>query len=412
MEKKHKVYLKLNLMSLFFIAVSFISITLAWFAYSGLASVETEIGVKAWYIEFQKGAEEVSNNIVISLSEIYPGMETVNEEVNIKNLGDSDAQLNYSIVSARILDTEYVPNGGTITSDSLEDALSHDYPFHVNINLSKHYALSNVGESVFDVSISWPLDSDTNALDSEWGTNAYKFQQSEEEKYNLDNNYQIRTSIKIVISVTAEQYLEALTASDPEFNLGDMILYDVANNTRCTEIGEHCIKTYVISSDSTMGDNNVLLLPDLYDTYLTGKYSEYSTKLADLILGWSDNVKSLTQDLKVEDLMNVVSNDILKSKLIRANISDSIIGSLGYNSRMTIELSKAITYNGYYSYDNQKFNYLSSSKCYWTKSEYNIDKAFAFVKIDDNSGKIYGEDKNTECSIIPVILVPKSNLRG
>lgn len=412
MEKKHKVYLKLNLMSLFFIAVSFISVTLAWFAYSGLASVETEFDVKAWYIQFQKGDEEVSNDIVISLSEIYPGMKIVNEEVNIKNLGDSDAQLNYSIISARILDTEYVPNGSTITSDSLEDALSHDYPFHVNINLSKHYALSNVGESVFNVSISWPLDSDTNALDSEWGTNAYKFQQSEEEKYRLDNTYQIRSSIKIVISVTAEQYFEALTSIDPEFNLGDMVLYDVVNNVRCTEIGEHCIKTHVISSNSTLGDNNVLLLPDLYDTYLTGNYNDYSTKLSNVISGWSDNVKSLTRDLKVEDLMNVISNDVLKSKLIRANISDSIIGTLKYNNRIATELTKAINYNGYYSYDNQKFNYLSSSKCYWTKSEYNIDKAFAFTKIDNNSGKIYGEYKNTECSIIPVISVPKSNLRG
>lgn len=412
MEKKHKVYLKLNLMSLFFIAVSFISVTLAWFAYSGLASVETEIGVKAWYIEFQKGAEEVSNNIVISLSEIYPGMETVNEVVNIKNLGDSDAQLNYSIVSARILDNEYVPNGSTITSDYLEDALSHDYPFHININLSKYYALSGGDESVFDVSISWPLDSDTNEIDSEWGTNAYKFQQSEQEKYNLDNSYQVRQPIKIVISVTAEQYIESLTSSDPEFNLGDIVLYDVANNTRCTEIDDYCIKTYVISSNSTIGDNNVLLLPELYDTYSTGKYSDYSTKLMNVISGWGDNVKSLTRELKVDDLMNVISNDILQSKLIRANISDSIIGTLKYNNRMTTELSKAIAYNGYYSFNNQKFNYLSSSKCYWTKSEYNTNKAFAFTKVNENSGKIYGEDKNTECSIVPVISVPKSNLKG
>ena len=48
MKRKHKLYLKLNLMSLFFIGVSFISVTLAWFAYSGLTSVKTEIGVKAY----------------------------------------------------------------------------------------------------------------------------------------------------------------------------------------------------------------------------------------------------------------------------------------------------------------------------------------------------------------------------
>ena len=50
MEKKHKVYLKLNILSLFFLGVSFISISLAWFAYSGLAKVATDIDVKTWYV--------------------------------------------------------------------------------------------------------------------------------------------------------------------------------------------------------------------------------------------------------------------------------------------------------------------------------------------------------------------------
>ena len=60
MEKKYKVYVKLNLMSVFFIALSFISITFAWFAYSGLAKVSTDIGVSAWYIQFKQGETDVS----------------------------------------------------------------------------------------------------------------------------------------------------------------------------------------------------------------------------------------------------------------------------------------------------------------------------------------------------------------
>ena len=55
MDARKRIYLKLNLVSLFFIAVSLISVTLAWFAYSGLAKVDTEIDVKTWYIKFQKG---------------------------------------------------------------------------------------------------------------------------------------------------------------------------------------------------------------------------------------------------------------------------------------------------------------------------------------------------------------------
>ena len=60
MKKRHKLYLKLNLVSLVFIVVSLIFTTLAWFAYSGLSSLDTEIGVKAWYIELSKNGEAVS----------------------------------------------------------------------------------------------------------------------------------------------------------------------------------------------------------------------------------------------------------------------------------------------------------------------------------------------------------------
>ena len=70
-----------------FIVLSFISVTLAWFAYSGLSNVSTVVDVKAWYITLEKNGEEISNDIVISLSEIYPGMETLDEVVKIKNLG-------------------------------------------------------------------------------------------------------------------------------------------------------------------------------------------------------------------------------------------------------------------------------------------------------------------------------------
>ena len=97
LSKKQKSYLKLNIVSILFAAVSLLSVTLAWFAYSGLASVGTEVGVSAWYIEFEKNNKVATNDIVISLASIYPGMETLKEEINIKNLGDSDAKIKVNI---------------------------------------------------------------------------------------------------------------------------------------------------------------------------------------------------------------------------------------------------------------------------------------------------------------------------
>lgn len=404
------MYLKLNLMSLVFIVVSFISVTLAWFAYSGLAKVSTEIGVKAWYIELNKDGQKVSNDIVISLSQIYPGMDTVDEMVNIKNSGDSDAQIKYSIVSARLLGNakdNYTINGTTVKSDYVEDLLSHEYPFHININLNKGYILAGE-ESSFEVSVSWPLDSDNNELDSLWGTDAYNFQKSEEASKAVDENYQIRPSIQIVITLSAEQYLEEDTSSDTNYDLGDLVLYDVVNNKLCSEISSTCLATYIVDVDNKIGNDTVTLLPNPKNTYLNGTYSNYDTLYNSTISGWSAN----TRPLLASDILKVISTDVVNSSLIRSNISDAIIGNLSYGSRMVTEINRAINYNGYYKFQYDKYGYLSSSNCYWTKDEYDSSKAFAVQKISDSNSKLYNEDKTSSCNVIPIIIANKTNLKN
>lgn len=408
MKKRFKSYLRLNIMSIFFIVVSFISVTLAWFAYSGLSRVSTEINVKAWYIELERNGEKVSNNVVISLDEIYPGMNVVTEKISIKNMGDSDANLKYSIDSARILDDpddNYKVGEDVSQSLSVEDIIAHDYPFHVNINLSKNYVLTGA-EEYFEVSISWPLDSDDDILDSTWGNKAYVYQNSEISKKNNDSNYQINPSIQIAINLVAEQYVESDSSSDYRFDKGDVILFDVVNNNKCSILSSNCIKTYVIDENNKLGDSTVTLLPDPIGTYSASGYNSYGTTLSNSTSSWSVN----TRDLKVEDILKIASNDIIGSVLVRDGISDSIIGKLNNSDRITSELAKAINYNGYYRYFNEKFNYLSSVNCYWTSSNYNTNQAFAVKKIDDTSSIIYNESKETNCNIIPIIVADKENL--
>ena len=316
MKQKHKLYLKLNLISLFFIVSSFIFTTLAWFAYSGLSEVSTEVDVKAWYIELTKSGKKVSNDIVITLSDIYPGMDTINEVVNIENLGDSHAQLNYEIVSARILDNpddNFVTDGYT-SSEYVEDILAHNYPFHINMNLSKDYIFAKDDSSTFEVSVSWPLDSgsaEADKWDSEWGTKAYQFQKNEADLKKLDANYVVRPAIQIVISVTAEQYIDdSDDSSDMDYNLGDTVLFDVVNNKKCEELSgdsTNCVKTTVIDKNSKIGDETVLLLPDLYDNYSKGTRADYDRIYNTIIDNW--NVE--TRPLKTDDLLLVVSNDKL-----------------------------------------------------------------------------------------------------
>lgn len=404
MNKKHKAYLKLNIMSLFFVVVSFISITLAWFAYSGFANVETEVDVKAWYIDFKQDDESVSNDIVISLSEIYPGMETISEKINIQNLGDSDAEIKYEIKSARIFNEEI--DISTLEEGLIEDKLSQQYPFHINIGLSDYHVAAQTGASEFEVSVSWPLEADNDELDSVWGNAAYEFQKSEEAKKLADPNYDIRTALKIVISVTAEQYLENNESPDPKYELGETVLYDVVNNKPCNQLSSTCLTTYVIDTNNKLGDVNVTLLPSLYRTYEAGTYNDYDNILNNITADWAVS----TRPLVVQDLLNIISNDVIDSKLIRNNLSDVVIGNLNYQNRMTTMIDNAINYNGYFSFNNQRFSDLSSTRCYWIDSQYGTDKAFALEKVNDTTSRIYGNDINNSCSIIPVIIVSKSNL--
>ena len=399
-----KRLLKFNILSLFCIGVSLLSITLAWFAYSGLASASTEVDVKAWYVQFTKDNQAVSNEIVLALSDIYPGMDPITERVSINNLGDTDAQLSYDITSARILESEL--KNDTISSEEIEDTLSHDFPFHININLSKNYVGAHDDMSEFEVSVSWPLDSANNELDSEWGNQAYAFQQKENAKKEEDESYEVRSTVHIAIDVKAEQFVVDNESSDMDYNLGDLILYNVVSNQTCDTLSSTCLKTYVIDTNNKIGDTSVTLLPDLFHTYVTGNYASYASSLSSVTSTWTVPTRALT----LEDLLPIIAKDVENSYVVRENLSNVVIGNLSYGDRFATEVLKVVAGGGYYQFSNQRFPYLMSSKCYWINTDYNATQAFSLVKVDDNLSKIYGEDKAAECSVVPVIEVAKSSL--
>ena len=288
MKRKHKLLLKLNLVSLFFVAISFVSITLAWFAYSGMSSATVDVGIKAWNIQFENNDQVVSNEIKITLTDIHPGMDTKTENVDVNNLGDSDAQISYSIAYVRILNDEFTD----ITTEELKDKLSHDYPFHINMNLSKTYALAH-DSSHFDISVSWPLDGGNDDLDSSWGTQAYEFYLQEQQKLIDDPDYVIRPSLEIVVKIKAEQLMVTNASADMNYNLGDVVLFDVVNNKKCQKISDTCLKTYVIDVKNKVGDTVVKLLPDLSNSFVTGSFSEYNSSMSSITAGWTVTTRSL-----------------------------------------------------------------------------------------------------------------------
>ena len=400
MDKKHKTYLKLNLISLFFVAVSFISVTLAWFAYTGLASSSIDVDIKAWHIEFN-GESIAKNEIIIPLPNIYPGMETVEESISIKNLGDSDAKLSYFIESVRILDDEL-----DTTSDQklILDEISNNYPFDVNISISKQYLDAHTGEATIDLSVSWPLDSDNDEQDSIWGNKTYEFQQNENLLKSQNNDYNVRTSARVVISLIAEQNIDKFTV-----NTGNMVLFDPTLDSKCDTVGGNCYKTNMISTYLNNSDN-VLLLPTFLNDYGHGKYDGLTSFKTSFTGSW----KSEFNLLELKDLVELVSLDVHKTLLIRKdkmNLSDSIVGYVTEENRFDGFIKdKVINYEGYITFNSTLYNYLDTSKCYWINYEYDDSRAFALSKLSDGVMKIYPENKENTCYYVPVISVSKEKL--
>ena len=407
MKRRHKAFIKANIMSLFFIAVSFISGTLAWFAYSGLSDVATKIDIRAWSIEIDK--DTTSKNITITLPEISPGMETMSEIINIKNSGDSDALIKYSIVSARILDKEednYVVSD-TLTSKEVEDALANNYPFQINAALDKEYVLKKGGESSLEVSVAWPFDSGDDDLDSLWGTNAYNFLVSEAAKAE-NSDYKVKSPIEVVIKLTAEQMVDSqLNVPDSRFDLGQEILYDTTTKQKCTEMKGTCIKTYVIDKLNLRSDETVTLIPDFNSNFGETNFTTYESVIETL-----NNTEFKPLDLT--KFISAISKDISNTFVVREGYSDKILGYVDYKNenlnRMEIQIADVIDKEAYYKYLNSKFSFLKADTCIWTNMPYGEYGGFAIGPNDENTSKIYKVSNESQCKIIPIIEAEKNAL--
>lgn len=413
LKEKYQKYSKLSFMSIFFVAVSLLSVTFAWFAFSGLVSSNIDVNVKAWYIEFKKGDTTVSNQFIIPVTDLEPGMELQFESIDINNIGDDDATLSYEISYARIFDDEYSSMSSEYSDGKLEDMLAHDYPFHINISKSTNTIGKQTGTGHLDVSVSWPLDSGNDEADTEWGLKALDFVNSENEKFNADNNYVVRNSLQIIIKISAEQLTVNNESYDIYYPLGRNMMYDISENKLCTTASSTCINTYVIDTDNKIGDSTVRVIPyaATSDSATLTDYANFDSVFNSL----KGNYNVEIEKLKLEDLLNIISRDIRHSELILPGLSPQLIGNLTYPGRLDIEKIKA-TGEAFYAYDRQGFDYISTANCIWLDNDYFDDstKAFAFnfdsSYVEGTRNMIYGKDKTESCKVLPVLVLSKNDL--
>ena len=133
--------------------------------------------------------------------------------------------------------------------------------------------------------------------------------------------------------------------------LGDIVLYNYEDNERCYDYNDpKCIKGYIIDKNSTMGDANVTVLPDLFETYEKGQATELESKLSGLTRNWGVT----TDTLKPNDVLSVVSKDIISTVLIRPNLSNKIVGSINSVDRLESVKELVTSKKGYFRFKSRR----------------------------------------------------------
>ena len=203
--KKDGVKRKIRPSRLIFLIVLIASNTLAWFIYATRIETNISVHVKGWNVIFEAGDSQVTDNISLVVDSIYPGMENYSYDINAYNRSEVTASLSYVILSARLLDTEYIttegraalgesPVQGDLTSAQLEQKLLNDYPFIISFSTSSSVMSDTNGQATYTFEVNWPFENNHDDTDTEWGIAAYEYKESN------PSNPSIAIRVKVIIN--------------------------------------------------------------------------------------------------------------------------------------------------------------------------------------------------------------------
>lgn len=190
MFQKNKKRVALKPSRLVFLIVLLASNTFAWFIYATKVDSNVSVHVRAWNVVFEAGENEVSNIVNIPVDSIYPGMAPFEYEIKAYNRSEVNATLSYQVLSARILDTEYISieektargleidEENDLTAAELEAKLASDYPFSITVATSSDTINLENGVETFTFSVVWPYENNHDDIDTLWGANAYQYKES------------------------------------------------------------------------------------------------------------------------------------------------------------------------------------------------------------------------------------------
>lgn len=197
MEKIVKILKKIKIRNIVILILLLSFNAYAWFVYATKVSSSLSVHVSSWNVAFSMGKDETVTNIIIDVERVYPGMETFERTVTAKNRGEIKAELDYEIISLKVMDEEY-KIGDDITMEELENKMKNDYPFKINVFKDDTLLKEGTGDGIFSVTVEWPFESGDDALDTLWGNKAYEY-------YSLNPG---KKSIEIEIKLSAKQITE------------------------------------------------------------------------------------------------------------------------------------------------------------------------------------------------------------
>lgn len=180
---------RLRRRTLFFLILTLMANTFAWFIYSNKVSNNITTGVKSWKINFKQDGVDIVNNVEFKIDSIYPGMPDYTNSLSISNIGETAANISYEVEEIKILDEFY--NSDMYSSTDLINRLKDNYPFKMNFSINNQ-EVGTGQTSEFTFSLVWPYESGHDEADTYWGKKSASF------KEQYPDKEQIAIKVKII----------------------------------------------------------------------------------------------------------------------------------------------------------------------------------------------------------------------
>ncbi len=180
---------RLRRRTLFFLILTLMANTFAWFIYSNKVSNNITTGVKSWKINFKQDGVDIVNNVEFKIDSIYPGMPDYTNSLSITNIGETAANISYEVEEIKILDEFY--NSDMYSSTDLINRLKDNYPFKMNFSINNQ-EVGTGQTSEFTFSLVWPYKSGHDEADTYWGKKSASF------KEQYPDKEQIAIKVKII----------------------------------------------------------------------------------------------------------------------------------------------------------------------------------------------------------------------